>query len=101
MNELVKKYSKTGLTILALSEMPAQMQASFKKAVQYPLLIWEKDKLPPPLTMVKGYPTTVLIDRQGKVRKVFFGPATHALDSFVQQALKEKPPATPEKKQKA
>lgn len=53
-----------------------------KYQITYPLLIANKDSISqqlPMLNKISGYPTTVFIDRKGKVRKIhtgFSGPAT-------------------------
>lgn len=65
--------------------------------IRYPLLMWEPEKLPKPLSLVTGYPTTMLIDRKGRLRQVlfgpfFFGPELGKFERLLETTLSEKPP---------
>ncbi|MFA0759770.1 MAG: hypothetical protein KEFWMYNX_001935 [Candidatus Fervidibacter sp.] len=46
-----------------------------------------------PISLVMGYPTNLLIDRQGRFRTVVMGPMLDQLEKELTAALKEKPPA--------
>ncbi len=91
MTTVYDKYKGKGLEIAGLS---FEKTSDFSKAVSnvnrlkkkyhitYPLLIANKDSVVQTLPMlgkISGYPTTIYIDRKGKVRKIytgFSGPAT-------------------------
>ncbi len=94
MVEWQKKFGKQGLVIVAFSHMPAQMQGDLAKGmgINYTLAVWDKDKFPKPISLVKGYPTSLLIDRQGRFRTVVMGPMLDQLEKELMAALKEKPP---------
>ncbi|MFA0759764.1 MAG: hypothetical protein KEFWMYNX_002095 [Candidatus Fervidibacter sp.] len=93
--EWQKKFGKQGLVIIAFSHMPAQMQRDLAKSmgINYTLAVWDKDKFPKPISLVMGYPTNLLIDRQGRFRAVVMGPMLDRLEKELTAALKEKPPA--------
>jgi len=85
------KYKERGLEIIGIS---FEKTTDFSKAVSlvsrlkakyhisYPLVIASRDSAAatlPMLTKIMGYPTTIYIDKKGKVRKIytgFSGPAT-------------------------
>jgi hypothetical protein len=92
--EWQKKLGKQGLVIIAFSHMPAQMQRDLAKGmgINYTLAVWDKDKFPKPISLVVGYPTNLLIDRQGRFRTVVMGPMLDQLEKELMAALKEKPP---------
>ncbi len=71
------------------------MQKKFKQGagINYLLAQWQREKMPKPLSLVFGYPTSLLIDRQGRLREFVFGPNLQALEASLMSALKEKPPA--------
>lgn len=75
LNAWYRRYRKDGLVVLGLSESKAEEQKRVAKAfgLTYPLFFWERDKLPPLLRKVMGSPTTILLDRKGKIREVVFG----------------------------
>lgn len=72
-------------------------QLEFAKRVKltYPLFMWEQQKLPQLLRVINGYPTTLLIDRNGKIREVvfgiLFGEQKEAFERKLVAALREKP----------
>lgn len=98
MIEWQKKYGKQGFVIIAFSNMPADVQQSVAKqmGINYILALWEKEKMPKPVSLVMGYPTNMLIDRQGRLRTVVMGPMLDRLEKDLLAALKEKP-ASPSK----
>lgn len=93
-----KRYGKQGLVIIAVT--PKYYSAShgmLKKiaegmGINYKLAQWEKEqsKLPRPLSLVPGYPASLLIDRNGRLRGAVFGPWLMQLEKDLQSALKEK-----------
>lgn len=91
--EWQKKHGKEGLVIIAFSQMPPEVQRSVAKqmGINYTLALWEKEKMPKPISLVMGYPTTLLIDRQGRLRAVVMGPTIYQLEKDLLAALKEKP----------
>lgn len=50
-----------------------QKEAAKNMGIFYPLFLWEQKKLPKLLQVITAYPTTLLIDRDGKIREVVFG----------------------------
>ena len=72
-----------------------QKDASKRFGLTYPLFLWERDKLPTILKVITGYPTTLLIDRNGKIREVvfgiLFGEQKEAFERKIVATLKEKP----------
>ena len=94
--EWQKKFGKQGLVIIAFSHMPPQMQRGLAKGmgINYTLAVWDKDKFPKPISLVVGYPTSLLIGRQGRFRTVVMGPMLDQLEKELMAALKEKPSAT-------
>lgn len=70
--------------------------------INYKLAQWEKEqsKLPKPLSLVPGYPASLLIDRQGRLKSGVFGPWLTQLEKDLKAVLAEKPKEqqTPEKK---
>ena len=72
-----------------------QKDAAKRFGLTYPLFLWEHDKLPTPLKVITGYPTTLLIDRNGKIREVvfgiLFGEKKEAFERKIVATLKEKP----------
>lgn len=60
---------------MGFSSVSPKEQREFAKRVNltYPLFIWERDKLPKLLQAIVGYPTTLLVDRNGRIREVVFG----------------------------
>jgi len=72
-----------------------QRDAAKRFGLTYPLFLWEQDKLPTLLKVITGYPTTLLIDRNGKIREVvfgiIFGEQKEAFERKIVAALKEKP----------
>jgi hypothetical protein len=91
--EWQKKYGKRGFVVIAFSNMPADVQRTVGKqlGVNYILAQWDKSKLPKPVSLVMGYPTNMLIDRQGRLRTVVMGPMLEQLEKELAAALKEKP----------
>ncbi len=59
-----------GLSMVSPKE---QKEAAKNMGITYPLFLWEQEKLPKLLQVVNAYPTTLLIDRNGKIREVVFG----------------------------
>ncbi|WP_316811699.1 TlpA disulfide reductase family protein [Pedobacter heparinus] len=96
LSEYYKKNRHRGIEVIALSyELSADIERSkkslqkFQKAfdVQYPILITgipvsdpkKTEKTLPQLTDIKVFPTTIFIDKTGKISDVetnFYGPAT-------------------------
>ncbi len=72
-----------------------QKDAAKRFGLTYPLFLWEHDKLPTLLKVITGYPTTLLIDRNGKIREVvfgiLFGEQKEAFERKLVSVLKEKP----------
>jgi len=72
-----------------------QKDAAKRFGLTYPLFLWEHDKLPTILKVITGYPTTLLIDRNGKIREVvfgiIFGEQKEAFERKLVSVLKEKP----------
>lgn len=89
-----KRYGKQGLVVLAFSQAPIEVQKNFAEGmnINYPLLLWEAEKLPPPLDLVIGTPTNLLIDRQRRLRLVMLGPLfmSPKVEEELLAALKEK-----------
>ncbi len=75
LNDWYRRYGKEGLVVLGLSEAKAEDQKKAAKGfgLTYPLFFGKRDNLPPLLRKVTGYPTTLLLDRNGKIREVVFG----------------------------
>jgi len=96
-----RKYRKDGLVVIGLSTASPEEQREFatRAKLTYPLFVWERDKLPKLLQVVAGYPTTLLIDRSGKVREVvfgiLFGEQREAFERKLVAAIKEKPKPPP------
>ncbi len=71
------------------------MEFAKRAKLTYPLFMWEQNKLPQLLRIITGYPTTLLIDRNGKIREVvfgiLFGEQKKAFERKLVAALKEKP----------
>ncbi len=94
-----RKYRKDGLVVIGLSTVSPKEQIEFAKRTKltYPLFMWEQDKLPQLFRVITGYPTTLLIDRNGKIREVVFGILFgEQKDSFERKLvaiLKERPKA--------
>jgi peroxiredoxin len=92
-----RKYRKEGLIVIGLSTVSPKEQRDAAKrfGLTYPLFLWEHDKLPKPLKVITGYPTTLLIDRNGKIREVvfgiLFGEQKEAFEQKIVSVLKEKP----------
>lgn len=116
LTELYSKYNTQGLEIIALSfDKTDDFEASKNNILKlqnhfkadYDFLIAgkaskiEAAKVLPMLNQIMSYPTSVFIDRAGKVRKIrtgFYGPGTgnyykrytDEINIFVQQLLNEK-----------
>jgi thiol-disulfide isomerase/thioredoxin len=116
LTELHKNYQAAGLEIVALSfDMTNDLETSKKNIekiqkhfnAQYDFLIAgkaskiEAAKTLPMLNQIMSYPTSIFIDRKGKVRKIrtgFYGPGTgnyykrytEETNVFIQTLLKEK-----------
>lgn len=79
--------------------VPPEEQIEFAKQAKltYPLFMWEQEKLPQMLHVIISYPTTLLIDRNGKIREVvfgiLFGERKENLERKLLAVLKEKPKA--------
>ncbi len=95
-----RKYRKDGLVVIGLSTVSPEEQIEFAKRAKltYPLFMWEQDKLPQLFRVITGYPTTLLIDRNGKIREVvfgiLFGEQKEAFERKLVAVLKEKPKAS-------
>ncbi len=95
-----RKYRKDGLIVIGLSTVSPEEQIEFAKRTKltYPLFMWEQDKLPQLFRVITGYPTTLLIDRNGKIREVvfgiLFGEQKEAFERKLVAVLKEKPKAS-------
>lgn len=101
LTELYKKYHPQGLEVVALAfERSADMAVSRpileryvrQTGIEYPVLLAgsankkEASAALPQLNAVKAYPTTLLIDRTGKVKNIYTGmsgPATSEYKAFV------------------
>lgn len=72
-----------------------QKEAAKNMGITYPLFLWEQNRLPKLLQVVNSYPTTLLIDRTGKIREVvfgvLFGEQKKTFESKLVALLKEKP----------
>lgn len=75
LNGWYRKYRKDGLIVIGLSSAPPkeQRKAAKRLGLTYPLFLWERAKLPPLLKVINAYPTTLLIDRNGKICEIVFG----------------------------
>lgn len=97
LNGWYRKYRKDGLIVIGLSTVSPkeQKEAAKRFGITYPLFLWERNKLPQLLRTITGYPTTLLIDRNGKIREVvfgiLFGEQKDAFERKIVAALKEKP----------
>lgn len=95
-----RKYRKDGLVVIGLSTVSPEEQIEFAKRTKltYPLFMWGQDKLPQLFRVITGYPTTLLIDRNGKIREVvfgiLFGEQKEAFERKLVAVLKEKPKAS-------
>lgn len=116
LTELHKKYQSQGLEIVALSfdkttdletaknnirKIQKHFNAQFDFLIAGKASKIEAAKTLPMLNQIMSYPTTVFIDKKGKVRKIrtgFYGPGTgnyykrytEETDLFIQSLLKEK-----------
>lgn len=100
-----KQYGKQGLVVIAVT--PKYHPASHKMlkkivegmGINYKIAQWEKEqsKLPKPLSLVPGYPASLLIDRNGRLRGAVFGPLLMQLEKDLKSALKEKPQSPAQK----
>jgi len=85
------------LVVLGLSKASPKEQRDAAKnmGINYLLFLWEQEKLPKLLQVINAYPTTLLIDRNGKIREVvfgiLFGEQKEAFEGKLQALLKEKP----------
>ncbi len=74
--ELQKKYKKQGFTFIGISvdEDGAKVVKPFYKDMKmnYPVLLMD-DKIQDQFGGIRGYPTTFLIDQNGKIVKKYFG----------------------------
>ncbi len=101
--EWQRRYGKQGLVIIAFSHDYPQMLKKFAEGfgINYTLARWEPGKMPEPLRSVTSYPTSLLIDRHGRLRAFVFGPHLQDLEKALKAALKEQPksekPAKPAK----
>lgn len=102
-----RKYRKDGLVVMGLSTVSPKEQKEFAQRVKltYPLFMWEQGKLPPLFRVIVSYPTTLLVDRNGKIREVvfgiLFGEQKEAFERKLVTLLKEKPKAEEKVKSKA
>lgn len=96
-NKWFQKYRKSGLIVMGLSMVSPkeQKEAAKSMGINYPLFLWEKEKLPELLQVVVTHQTTLLIDRNGKIREVvfgiLFGERKNAFERKLLTLLKEKP----------
>ncbi len=92
---------------MGLSTVSPKEQKEFAQRVKltYPLFMWEQGKLPPLFRVIVSYPTTLLVDRNGKIREVvfgiLFGEQKEAFERKLVTLLKEKPKAEEKVKSKA
>lgn len=92
---------------MGFSTVSPKEQKEFAQRVKltYPLFMWEQGKLPPLFRVIVGYPTTLLVDRNGKIREVvfgiLFGEQKEAFERKLVTLLKEKPKAEEKVKSKA
>ncbi|MBK6891392.1 MAG: TlpA family protein disulfide reductase [Sphingobacteriales bacterium] len=114
--DLYNKYNAQGLEVIALAfetqTDPAQATEQLKKYANYFKIPYEvllagqpnkqgTAKALPELTEIKGYPTTIYIDRNGKIAKIytgFNGPATSkyqaeaaTIAAFIEKLLHNEP----------
>lgn len=98
--DLKKKYEKEGLAIVGINiedGEPAEVNATIKEAVaemgiNYPCVVGN-EKLVDTVPDFQGFPTTLFIDRTGKVRaKVTGYHSYYGLEAIVQKLLAEKAP---------
>lgn len=84
MNALYQRYKSLGFTVLGVNIDDAQAGAkkmAKKLGVSYPIL-FDTDKKVSKQYKVSGMPTTVIIDRNGKVRHVHFGYKKGYMDNY-------------------
>jgi len=84
MDALYKRYKSLGFTVLGVNIDDARAGAekmAKKLGVSYPIL-FDTDKSVSKKYKVNAMPTTVIIDRNGKVRHVHFGYKKGYMDSY-------------------
>jgi len=90
-----RRYRQDGLVVIGVSTASPKEQREFAQRfnLSYPLFRWEREKVPPLLLAVRNYPTTLLIDRSGKIREVtfgiLFGEEREAFESKLRALIKE------------
>ena len=104
LTELYRKYDKKGLEIIGLSyefyagnlskarQFLDKQVSALRAEYDFAIPIYGRGKNPeetfPMLNHIMAYPTSIYIDRKGKVRKIhtgFTGPATSKYKRFVKE----------------
>lgn len=90
INKIYKTYKDSGVVVLSLARNSASQLNKFNQGrysrptepIQYPIVPDSK----PILTSynVTGYPTSILIDKQGVIRLVYAGASPHSLKQYVE-----------------
>ncbi len=100
--ELEREYGPKGLAVVGISDEPAKLQEQFadELKINYTLLIQRGD-LPEPFGKVNAFPTTFVLDREGKVVEKFVGvkpkkPFEDAIMPLLEAGPHPQPPAEPE-----
>jgi peroxiredoxin len=72
--ELVREYGDRGLAVVGVSDEPAELQEKFadELKINYTLLIQRSD-LPAPFDGIDAFPTTFILDKDGRVVHKFVG----------------------------
>ncbi len=70
-----QRYGRQGLVVIGLSAANPKEQRDAAKGfgITYPLFLWEREKLPRLLSWITATPTTLLLDRKGRIVEVQVG----------------------------
>jgi peroxiredoxin len=92
-----QRYKRQGLVVIGLSmaSPKEQREAAQRFGITYPLFLWEREKLPSLLRRITATPTTLLLDRKGRIVEVqvglLFGERLAAWERKIRALLQERP----------
>ncbi|MFA0755674.1 MAG: hypothetical protein YPKNTGVA_001182 [Candidatus Fervidibacter sp.] len=92
-----QRYGRQGLVVIGLSAAnpKEQRDAAKRFGITYPLFLWEQEKLPPLLRRIAATPTTLLLDRTGRIVEVqvglLFGERLTAWERKIAALLQKRP----------